>query len=385
VTAPRIRVVYLAHAFMVGGAEEMVLNLVRHLPARFEPMVCCIHEAGPMGEEIRQTGTPVAVLGLEPGFRRPWDVGGIRRYLRETRPQIVHTFLLTASLYGRLAAIMERVPIVIGTEVNVYERKRWHHALAERLLMAGTSRVVVSAESVRDFYVHQIHADPAKVDVIFNAVDFSQAQPSISKAELRASLGVPVGAMVVGVIARLTDQKGHRFLFDALASRQELSNVHAIVIGDGARRDSLVNQVETLRLASRVHFVGARRDLGNLLGAMDVFVMPSLWEGLPLSLVLAMGASLPVVATAVAGIPEVVDDGRTGLLVPAGDASALAAALVSVCTDASLREGLGQAGRRSVLPRFGVDRYVDSIVGLYDRLLGERGLSHRPLGVSHQP
>ncbi len=96
----------MAHAYMVGGAEEMVLNLVRHLPSRFEPMVCCINRPGPIGEEIRGTGTPVTVLGLNPGLRRPFDLGGIRRYLRETRPDIVHTFLLTASLYGRLAAIL---------------------------------------------------------------------------------------------------------------------------------------------------------------------------------------------------------------------------------------------------------------------------------------
>src|SRR5204863_1674060 len=134
----------------------------------------CINQAGPIGEEIRKTGTPVAVLGLTPGLRHPWDVAGIRRYLRETKPAIVHTFLLTASLYGRLAAIMEHVPIVIGTEVNIYERKRPHHRLAERWLMRGTDRVVVSAESVRDFYIRQVHVNPAKVDVIYNAVDFAQ-------------------------------------------------------------------------------------------------------------------------------------------------------------------------------------------------------------------
>ena len=119
-TSARIRVVYLAHTFEVGGAEEMVLNLVRHLPARFEPMVCCIHELGPIGAEIRDSGTPISVLGLNPGLRRPWDVARIRRYLREAQPQIVHTFLLTASIYGRLAAMLARVPIVIGTEVNIY-------------------------------------------------------------------------------------------------------------------------------------------------------------------------------------------------------------------------------------------------------------------------
>jgi glycosyltransferase involved in cell wall biosynthesis len=369
VNADRIRVVYLAHAFMVGGAEEMVLNLVRHLPQRFEPMVCCIHEAGAIGDEIRRTGTPVAVLGLQPGLRRPRDVGGIRRYLRETRPEIVHTFLLTASLYGRLAAILERVPIVIGTEVNIYEGKRWRHAIAERLLMIGTDRVVVSAESVREFYTRQVHADPAKVEVIYNAVDFLQARASVSRMEMRTALGLPAGASVAGVIARLTEQKGHRFLFDALADRAELAHVHLIVIGDGDRRDALGRQADALGLTPRVHFLGARRDLGNLLAAMDVFVMPSLWEGLPLSLVLAMSASLPVVATAVAGIPEVVADGRTGVLVPPGDAAALGAALGRVFGDAALRERLGREARHSVLPRFGVDRYVDSIVGLYDRLL----------------
>jgi glycosyltransferase involved in cell wall biosynthesis len=369
VTAKRVRVVYLAHAFMVGGAEEMVLNLVRHLPSRFEPMVCCIHEAGPIGEEIRKTGTPVAVLGLTPGLRRLGDIGGIRRYFRATRPQIVHTFLLTASLYGRLAAILERVPLVVGTEVNIYERKRYAHAVAERLLMAGTDRVVVSADSVRDFYVKQVHADPAKVDVILNAVDFSQGDATISKAEMRATLGIPAEARVAGVIARLTEQKGHRYLFDALASTAALSDVHLLVVGGGEQRDLLGRAVDARGLSSRVHFLGPRRDLGNLLAAMDVFVLPSLWEGLPLSMVLAMGAAVPVVATAVAGVPEVVEDGRTGLLVPPADASALGVALTRLFADRALAERIGQDARAAVLPRFGIDRYVDSIVGLYDRLL----------------
>ena len=149
-TPRRARIVFMAHTFMVGGAEEMVLNLIRHLPARFEPVVCCINEAGPIGEEIRRTGVPFHVLHLDPGIRRPWHVLGIARHLRAVQPDIVHTFLLTASLYGRLGAILAGVPIVIGTEVNIYEHKQPHHALAERLLMRGTDRVVVSAESVRE-------------------------------------------------------------------------------------------------------------------------------------------------------------------------------------------------------------------------------------------
>ena len=369
-TPGRVRVVYMAHAFMVGGAEEMVLNLVRHLPERFEPMLCCIHQAGPIGEEIRATGTPVAVLGLNPGVRRPFDLGGIRRYLRETQPQIVHTFLLTASLYGRLAAILERVPVVIGTEVNIYQRKQRHHALAERLLMRGTARVIASAESVKDFYVKQVQADPAKVDVIYNAVDWDQLETSMSREEMRASLGLAPDAKVAGVIARLTEQKGHRFLFEAL-QRPSLADVHVIVVGDGDLRDALVQAAAARGLTERVHFLGARRDLGNLISAMDVFVLPSLWEGLPLSLVLAMGAAVPVVSTAVAGIPEVVQDGQTGLLVPPADAPALGNALERLFGDAELRVRIGRCAKATVLPRFGVAGYVNAVTALYDRLGAE--------------
>jgi glycosyltransferase involved in cell wall biosynthesis len=358
---------------MVGGAEEMVLNLVRYLPARFEAMVCAIHEAGPIGEEIRRTGTPVTVLGLTPGLRRPGDLLGIARHLRAARPQIVHTFLLTASLYGRLAAILARVPLVVGTEVNIYEHKRPAHALAERLLMAGTDRIVVSAESVRDFYVKQVHAERSKVDVIYNAVDFTQAQATASRAEMRSTLGLPIGARVAGIIARLTEQKGYRFLFDALASHPALADVHLLAVGGGEQQDALVRDADAKGLSSRVHFLGPRRDLGNLLAAMDVFVLPSLWEGLPLSMVLAMGAGVPVVATRVAGIPEVVDDGRTGLLVPPGDAEALGAALARVLNEPELRRRMSEEARASVLPRFGVNRYVDSVVALYDRLLVQEG------------
>jgi glycosyltransferase involved in cell wall biosynthesis len=145
--------------------------------------------------------------------------------------------------------------------------------------------------------------------------------------------------------------------------------VHLLAIGGGDLQDELVRYADAKGLASRVHWVGPRRDLGNLLAAMDVFVMPSLWEGLPLSLVLAMGVGLPVVATAVAGIPEVVHDGRTGLLVPPGDAGALGAALARIVADADFSERLGREARAWVLPRFGVDRYVDAVVALYDTLL----------------
>jgi glycosyltransferase involved in cell wall biosynthesis len=359
---------------MVGGAEEMVLNLVRHLPDRFEPAVVCIHEAGPIGREIAATGVPMTVLGLTPGLARPLDLIKLRDALFAMRADIVHTFLLTASLYGRFAAMLAGVPVIVGSEVNIYERKQRAHAWAERWLMNRTDAVVASAAAVRDYYIGQIGAEPSKVEVIYNAVDWSQLDVTLGRSEMRASLGIPAEAPLAGIIARLTEQKAHRVLFEALAQQPALANVHLLVVGDGELRDELRRRCESLGLQSRVHVVGARRDLGNVLGAIDVFVMPSLWEGLPLSLVLAMGAGLPVVATAVAGIPEVVANGERGLLVKPGDVNELGAALARVFGDASERARLGHNARTFVRPRFGVDGYVTAVTALYDRLLAAKGV-----------
>ena len=369
----RIRVAYVAHTFMVGGAEEMVLNLVRHLPSdRYEPMVCAIHEPGPIGHEIAATGVPFRTLGRVPGLRDPLAPVAIYRYLREVQPHLIHTVLLTASLDGRAAAIVARVPVVIGTEVNIYEHKRRRHAFAERMLMARTDCVVASAESVKRFYLSQVAADPARVEVIYNAVDFRTLETTTSRDEMRSQLGVPADAMAAAVIARLTDQKGHTHLLDAMATTPGLEELYLVVVGDGPLRPALEAHAASLGLTDRIRFLGSRRDLGNLLGAVDLFVLPSLWEGLPLSLILAMGRGLPVAATAVAGIPEVVRHDETGLLVPPGDTAALGVALTLLVRSADDRRRLGCAARNFVLPRFGVDRYVAAMSALYDRLLTKR-------------
>jgi glycosyltransferase involved in cell wall biosynthesis len=371
----RHRVVYMSHAFMVGGAEEMVLNLVKHLPERFEPVILCLNTAGPIGEEIRKTGVEFHVLGVTPGWRKPWQLIDIERAITSLRADIVHTFLLTASLYGRFAAMMARVPIIIGTEVNIYENKNPRHIAVERWLMAKTDRVVVSAESVRDFYIEQVGADPEKIDVIYNAVDWAQLTATVDRDTLRAQSGVPPGAPLAGIIARLTEQKAHAHLFESMAKTAGLEALHLLVVGDGHLRPSLEALSSSLGLADRIHFLGARRDLGNILAAIDMFVMPSLWEGLPLSMVLAMGGGLPVIATRVAGIPEVVQDGETGLLVPPADPVRLGEALVTLVRDAGLRSRLGSAAKARVLPRFGVDGYLASVTNLYDRLLIEKHLA----------
>jgi glycosyltransferase involved in cell wall biosynthesis len=349
----------------------MILNLVSRLPReRYEPTVCCFEDPpGPMGAEIVAQGVPVVPLGIAPGLRHPLGWWPITRYLRRLRPQVVHTFLLSASLYGRAAAMMARVPVIIGTEVNIYERKRRHHIIAERLLASGTDFVVVSAESVKTAYVEQLGISPGRVRVIYNAVNWDRLQTTRSREEVRHELGIPSSSVVVGVVATLQDKKGHRVLLDAVARTSGLEHVRLMLVGDGPLRLSLERHASDLGIRDRVTFCGTRRDLGNVLSAMDVFALPSLWEGLPLALILAMGAGLPVVATRLAGIPEVVTDGHTGLLVPPGDEAAIGTAIARLCASSDERRRFGAAARVAVSGRFGADAYVQSVTDLYEERL----------------
>ncbi|MFI5178555.1 MAG: glycosyltransferase [Vicinamibacterales bacterium] len=370
----RIRVVYLTHTLGVGGAEELILNVVTRLPRdRYEPIVCCFENPpGPMGPEIAAHGIPVVPLGITPGWRHPLAWWTILKYLRRVRPHVVHTFMLPASLYGRSAAIAAGVPVVVGTEVNIYERKQWHHIIAERLLARASACIVASAESVKRAYVRQLGIDPDAVRVVYNAVNWNRLDATETPADVRRQLGIPGSRLVVGVVATLQDKKGHRVLLDAFAQTPALADVWLMLVGDGPLRPSLEAYATTLGLRDRVTFCGTRRDLGNLLPAMDVFALPSLWEGLPLALILAMGAGRPVVATRLAGIPEVVTDGDSGLLVEPGDSAAIGAALARLCGDAALRARMGGAARAAVLERFGADAYSEAVTRIYDEFLARR-------------
>jgi glycosyltransferase involved in cell wall biosynthesis len=331
-----------------------------------------------MGAEMANQGIRVVPLGIMPGWRRPLDWWTIVSALRRLQPKIVHAFLLPASLYGRSAAWAAGVPIIVGTEVNIYDRKQWHHIFAERLLARLSACIVASAESVKSAYVQQLGIAPADVRVIYNAVNWKRLDATRTPAEVRQELGIPLARTVVGVVATLQDKKGHHVLLDAFARTPALADVQLMLVGDGTQRAALEAQATSLGIRDRVTFCGTRRDLGNLLPAMDIFALPSLWEGLPLALILAMGAARPVVATRIAGIPEVVVDGENGLLVPPGDVVAIGSALARLCTDPAERIRMGTAAREAVRDRFGADAYARSVTDLYEEFLGRVDGHHSP-------
>jgi glycosyltransferase involved in cell wall biosynthesis len=355
----------------MGGAEELLLGIATHLPAdRYEVRVLCLTEEGMIARELQALGIRVDVLPGEPGPRHPRAFGRLVRYLRQWKPQIVHTFLLNAVLYGRLAAILAGVPAIFAAEQNVYREKARKHALLERALARRTSRIIACCQTVGDFYQQQVGVAPEKMAVILNAVRYDQFLPLPGTATSRAALGLDPDALTVGVIGRLTRQKGHDILLRAVES---LSSRHpdlqVVIAGQGEARSSLEALAGELGISRNVHFVGVRRDREHFYGALDVFVLPSRWEGLSLALAEAVGAGVPTVATDVGGNHEVFRSGCAGLLVPSEDPEALASAVDTLLSDVQLRRQFSEHGAVKVRPRFDIDRHVEQLEALYREAL----------------
>jgi glycosyltransferase involved in cell wall biosynthesis len=321
----RLKILYLAQHLTMGGAEELLLGIATHLPPeRFDVVVGCLTREGLIAAELRRANVRVVLLPGQPGLRDPGAFARLVRFIRRERPDVVHTFLLSAGLYGRLAAWLAGAPAIYHAEQNIYARKSARHLLLERFLAERTSRVIACCRAVGEHYQRQVGLASGRLEIIYNAVDFSAVTPRSDRVAARAELGYGPDDLVLGTIGRLTEQKGHDLLLEAFARLDPcLSPLKLFVAGQGPDRAALEQRAARLGLAQRVQFLGVRRDRDVLFAAMDLFILPSRWEGLSLALVEAAGVGLPIMVTDVGGNAEVVAAEPGVWLVAPADVAAL--------------------------------------------------------------
>jgi glycosyltransferase involved in cell wall biosynthesis len=349
----------------VGGAQTSVSLLVPGLTSRFD-VTLAAHGDGPLREAAARAGVPFVALTHVRRAIHPWhDVLGLVelvRLCRRVRPDIVHAHSSKVGILGRLAAALARVPI------RIYTVHGWSFAAyggvsgrlylwLERLVRPLTTATVCVAESTRAQGLAGRACDPARTVVIHNAVDAS------SFAEARRAEALPRFVSV----GRLAFPKDFATLVEALARIE--GEFRAALVGEGPDLGEVAAALRRARLIDRVELLGSRDDVPELLASADVFVLSSRSEGFPVSVLEAMAAGLAVVASDVGGVAEAVVDGETGLLVPAGDAEALAAALGRLVQDDGLRGRLGASGRARARARFDLPAFRAAHVELYRREL----------------
>ena len=298
----------------------------------------------------------------------------LRRTLRLLRPCIVHTHLLHADVYGIPAARLAGVPLVVTSRHNdnAFRRGGGMRRL-NRALWAGVNAGIAISESVRRFAVEVEGARADKVRVILYGLPLTPTPPAARAAlrqAVRAELGSGSDELLVAMACRLVEQKGVHYGIRAFAQASaQHPSARLIVAGDGPLRPALEAEARAAGVADRVRFLGWRGDVPRLLAGFDVLLLPSLWEGFGLVLLEAMSQRVPVVASRVSAVPEIVADGETGLLVPARDVDALAGALALLLGDYGLRRHMGLLAEDRLETRFSADRMVTETVALYDDLL----------------
>ena len=370
----QVNLLLLITELNVGGAEKMVAQTATHLSKeRYRALVSCLYGSGSVADAIKAAGIPVIDLGAQ----GKWDLRVACRLfslLRGEEVQILHSFMFHADVLGRIIGKLARVPIIISSRRNV-EIGGQTRELVNRWTASLADRTIAVSEQVREVEIQRSGVDPSKVVTIYNGVDlkkFRGINPAKGK-ELKRQFSIDIGTPVIGTVASFHKRKGYPYLIESLPLvLQRFPKAKALLIGDGHLRQSIRRKAEDLGLSSSVIFTGIRHDIPELLSIFDVFVLPSLWEGMPNVILEAMAANKPVVATRVGGIPEVVEDGVTGLLVPPRDPEALAEAIIALLQDRERAKAMGRAGRERVEKYFTVERMVQKTEALYEELIGEK-------------
>jgi glycosyltransferase involved in cell wall biosynthesis len=373
-----MRVLHIIKAVGVAGAEKHLLTLLPGLSARGVGVTLLVlaEETRPLNDYAAQC--EALGIAVERHFMRrhldPRLPMFLQAYIQERQTDIVHTHLFHADLYGIPAARAAGVRAVITSRHNDDPfRRRFPIKQIGYGLWRATSAGIAISDWIAQF-CREVEGAPAeKVYTIHYGMDYNPQtfdRPK-ARAALRHELGIGADVPMVGMVCRLIEQKGVAYGLQAFANvHAAFPLAHLVIAGDGDLRAGLEAEARELGIAKDVHFLGWRADALAVLGALDVFLMPSLWEGFGLVLLEAMSCNVPVIASRVSAIPEIVVDGETGLLVPPRDVAALAAALRTLLNDVALRQHMGMMGEDRLEGHFTSARMVERTLDVYTRTLG---------------
>ena len=369
---PPIRVLHVAESAGWAGGEAYLVRLAAALDRRRFTLAVVVPETGPLTERLAALGVPTFVVPLNTRLLSPRALWMLVQVFRRERPMIVQSHGARTNVYAKIAARLVGVPVVLATVHNSlfdYEvgavRRRLYVA-AERLTGPLAHRVVAVSHAVGRDLVTRYRLPAEQIVVIQNGIDPTGFVPKRPPAAARAELGLGPETRLIGLLGRLTRQKGPDLLVAALpALVSAWPQLRCLFVGDGVLGPELRRQAAALGVASYCVFLGPRSDVADLVAILDVVVLPSRSEGLPFALLEAMVLAKPVVATRVGGNPEVVEDGRTGLLVSPENPAALAEAVRFLLDHPAEATAMGLRGRERVAQDFSLARSVGVLQGLY--------------------
>lgn len=356
-----------------GGAETVFLNISRHLDRdRFKVFAILLRE-GWFFNQLNKYGIDTRIVMSE----RSWDFRLIWRLMRtcsELNIDLIHSHLPGANVYCSVVGAMARIPVVVTyhSEVDLIGNEQRFASLKHWLVRNLADRIVTVADYQRDEYIQKAAFPASKIATIYNGVESRDTVDPAVLPDIRKSLGIDAGMVVVGNVANLRPAKGHHFLIQAaLRVCQSRHNVIFLQVGQGEQQQfaEMERLVRQYQLENRFIMAGFRTDVYELLQLMDIFVLSSISEGLPVAIAEAMAAHKPVVATSVGGLPEVVKDGYNGYLVPPADANLLADRILTLVDDGEKRGHLADNAKKVADEKLSLTAMIEAYQKLYCELI----------------
>jgi len=366
----KIRLLQLVTGFSIGGAERKLLDLIKFIDQkRYDVTICGVGISGPLKQDFEATGNDVFLYTKKHKYDFS-QVINVAKLMKDRKIDILMTTLYYADIIGILAALIANVPYKVSWEVSSHpeesEESKLKHHLSYRFCMKYVDKIISVSDGVKQFLVEERNIPISKIHTIHYGIDLKKFRKKDEKMK-RKEFGFSVSDKIVGVLARLTVQKGHTYLIDAASQIiKKYPGVKFLFVGDGPLRSKLTEQIEQMNLNNHIHFTGFRHDVKELLNMFDLFLLPSLFEGLPNVILEAMACSLPIVATAVDGTPEAIIDGECGILIPPKEPGAIVKGVIKLLDDPELAQRLGKNARTRVENFFSNDIQMQKILDLYE-------------------
>jgi len=382
----KIKILEMIDSPFLGGGQIHLLSLVSSLDKSLFEVRVCSGDGGALVEAVKNRGITHIPISMTKKFSRN-TVAEIVDVLSEFRVDVLHTHGGVAGFYGRWAARKCKIPVIVHTLHGIHYLHyknmalKFVYILLEKWFSRFTDAVIYVCDSDKTRGNKYGLVPERKSVVIRNGVDFLTFEmpggKPIEELDWGEELGIDLSQPIIGTVARLHRQKGIPYLLEAARLlSQEIPGIQFLIIGGGPWKDKLLEQKNRLGLETSVHFLGERKDIPQLLSLIDVVVLPSLWEGLPYSLLEAGSAGKPIVATDVDGVKEIITDGKTGILVPPKSPGKLAGALRQLIEKKNLANRLGAALKEDIQKRYSLLSMVDEIQNLYLRLFREKNTRH---------
>jgi len=360
-----IRILHIIHQLGVGGAENGIVNLVNQMnPAEFDTGICTFSGGGSLTGRLDRFKTDLFELNKRNG-NDPLLILRLGRKLRKWKPNIVHTHSWGTLVEGILGSKLAGVPIVVHGEHGTIQRKPLN-LFIQRLFWHMADQILSVSSAHRERISEVIKYPQNKIKVVLNGVDTMRFKPNLRFHQIREELGLNRDQTLIGTVGRLVPVKNHRFLLHAFAKLcEQCDSCWLAIVGDGPLEKDLKQISQDLGIGSRVFMMGLRTDMPPILQAFDIFVLPSISEGMSNIILEAMSTALPVVATNVGGNPDIVQDGVNGRIVELGDIGGLSRILGELLEQKNSRKSLGEQARKMILTRFGLSVMVRNYEKLY--------------------